>query len=165
MTLALADQVLAVRGGLVAVSLDDEPDALIDAIRDQALDLGEDHREVHVRLVLGQACRTAHQAVPHLVAALQLPYAASRGWSDLLGALSDRAASRREVVVVADATDLLRHEDLDTWRELVRSLITPYLCLGGGWQTLVLVDDAGRWAHSRFGSAAEAEAAAAHRTP
>jgi hypothetical protein len=161
-TADLVDRALAVRGGLLAVSLDEEPDAFLDAIRDQALGLGDGHREVHVRLVLGQACRTAHQAVPHLVAALQLPYAASRGWSDLLEALSDREVSRQEVVVVADAADLLRHEDLDTWRELVRSLFTPYLCLGGGWQTLVLVDSTDRWARSRFGSAADAEAAAAH---
>jgi hypothetical protein len=163
-TVDLADRVLAVRGGLLAVTLDDEPDPLVDAIRDRALDLSDGHREVRVRLVLGRACRTVHQAVPHLVAAFQLPYVASRGWSDLIEALDDRATSRREVVVVADAADLLCHEDLDTWRELVRSLFTPYLCLGGGWQTLVLVDSDGGWALSRFGSAAGAEAAATRST-
>jgi len=145
------------------VSLDDEPDGFIDAVRDQALDLSDDHRQVQVRLVLGRACRTVHRAVPHLVAALQLPYSASRGWSDFLEAMDDRAGTLREFVIVVDAADLLRDEDLDAWRELVSSLSMPYMCLGGGWRTLVLVDSAVGWELSRFGSAAGAEAAAALR--
>jgi hypothetical protein len=159
-----ADRVLAAGGDLVAMSFEGEPDDLVDAIRRQALGRSDGPLDVEVRLVLGRACRTAHQAVPQIVAALQLPYHASRGWADLLAALSDREASRREVVVVADAADLLRDEELDVWRELVRSLVTPFQCLGGGWQTLVLVDSTHGWASSQFGSPAGAEAAAARST-
>src|SRR5512142_3353524 len=75
--------------------------------------------DTELRLVLGRACTTAAKAIDQLVAALQLPYEAARGWGDLLDELGNQPVSPPVCVVVADATDLLRHEDRDLWRDLV----------------------------------------------
>jgi hypothetical protein len=116
--------------------------------------------EIDTRLVLGAACTTAARAVDQVVAALQLPYLASRGWEDMFQQLGDRAASHRSYVFVADAGELLRYEELQLWHRLVAELRGGPYCLGGGWTTLVLVDDGYGWSRSRFGTAARAEEAA-----
>ncbi|GIJ71096.1 barstar family protein [Virgisporangium ochraceum] len=153
---AVAVRVIGGRGDVLALEL--APDHLQPLL--DRLDWEIDDDRVTCRLVLGAACTTAARTVEQFVAAMQLPYAASRGWADLLDHLGDRAVNRREYVVVADAADLLRHEDPGLWHRLVRDLAAGPFCLGGGWTTLVLVDDAYSWSCSRFGSAVGAERAA-----
>jgi len=118
-----------------------------------------DDDRVEVRLLLGRAATTASAAGAQIVAALQLPYIASHSWDDLLAEIDERSVSRREFVVVADAADLLRDEDPDKWRELVWSMCGGPYCLGGGWQSVVLIDEPLRWEQSRFGGVAGARAA------
>jgi hypothetical protein len=109
--------------------------------------------EVDVRVVLGAACPTAIRAVEQFVAALQLPYPAIRGWADFLGYLEDRPAALRQCVLIADAAELLKHEELDRWRELVAGLHNGPEFLGGGFSTLVLADHELMWAQSTFDAA------------
>jgi hypothetical protein len=153
---ALAVRVAAARGLVVAVEL--SPDRF-QGFTDELERIGF-AAEADVRLVLGAACTTAARAVEHLVGVLQLPYDATRGWQDMLSAIGDRAASLRQYLVVADAADLLRHEDQDRWHELVGELRGGPSCLGGGWSTLVLADHPWRWEDSWFRSAGGAQAAA-----
>ncbi|MET7397070.1 hypothetical protein ABZS66_26650 [Dactylosporangium sp. NPDC005572] len=115
--------------------------------------LGELRRsDVAVRMVLGGACTTAARTVDQLSVALQLRFAASRGWGDLLDEFGERPVSAREIVVVVDACDLLRHEEPELWGELLTLLRDGPRCMGGGWTTVVLLDDPYRWEQSRFGS-------------
>ncbi|MFC5746927.1 hypothetical protein [Actinomadura rugatobispora] len=124
---------------------------------DIALDkvYGDDVFDIAARLVLGSACTTAAKAVDQFVAALQLPYTAARGWGDFMEALADRPSSRGECVVVADASQLLKYEDFDRWRELVQSLRSGPFCMGGGSRTLVLIDDEFMWQDWAFTSMAD----------
>jgi hypothetical protein len=151
---AVAARIANTPGAVVACDL---PAGQIQSLVDR-VDLESDHE---VRLVLGAACTTAAKAIDHLVGALQLPYDATRGWIDLLDSVGDRPAALRRTVIVADAAELLKHEDQDRWRELVHQLHGGPHCLGGGWSTVALVDDPWRWKQSWFGSAAAAQAAAA----
>ncbi|GIJ60215.1 hypothetical protein [Virgisporangium aurantiacum] len=116
--------------------------------------------DADVRLVLGAACTTAARAVDQFVAALQLPYPASRGWEDMFHQLGEGGTSRRRYVFVADAGELLRHEEPELWYRLVADVRGGPYCLGGGWTTVVLVDDEYGWSRSRFGTATAAEDAA-----
>jgi hypothetical protein len=118
---------------------------------------GDIIRPETVRLVLGSAATTCMKAVDQFVAALQLPYAASRGWAELIEEIGDRSTGNRQLVLIADAGQLLKYEDRDRWRELVRALYGGPHCLGGGWTSVVLLDDEYGWERSRFGSAAAAE--------
>jgi hypothetical protein len=153
---AAATRVLRTFGGVVALDLDSD---LVQPFLDRVdLDLDEDRTTV--RLVLGAACTTAARAVDQFVAALQLPYPATRGWEDLLDYLGDGSASRRMYVVVADAAGLLRYEETDVWHGLVAGVKSGPHCLGGGFTTLVLLDGDHEWSSSRFGSAAATEEAA-----
>ncbi len=156
----VVERVLAAHGQAMAVATDGPPDDVIEGIRNKAQYLDEGNHTVETRLVLGSACTTAARAVDQFVAALQLPYRAARGWLDLFDALGDRSVSLREIVIVADAADLLRHEEPELWYELAANLHARPRCLGGGWSTVVLIDMSFRWDQSRFGSAAAAEAAA-----
>ncbi|MGK5558401.1 barstar family protein [Actinomadura kijaniata] len=154
---ALVERVLDERGKMMALEVSGpEVDQFVWRL-DAALDgaFGHITSDVRVRMVLGSACTTAAKAVDQIVAALQLPYPAARGWGDLLDALGDRPVSRRECVVVADASELLRHEDHDRWRELVDTLRGGPYCLGGGWSTLVLADHRFAWERWVFRSVAE----------
>ncbi|MGI5179033.1 hypothetical protein ACQEVZ_22135 [Dactylosporangium sp. CA-152071] len=149
----LVARIAAARGKVVAVELPpDRFQGLVDELRVAAY---ED--EADVRIVLGAACTTAARTVEHLAGVLQLPYAASRGWLDMLEAVGDRAASLRQCLVVADAADLVRHEDEDRWHELVGALFGGPYCLGGGWNTIVLADHPWRWEGTPFRSAAQAQ--------
>ncbi|MFF5234817.1 hypothetical protein [Dactylosporangium sp. NPDC000521] len=150
---ALVTRIASARGKVVVVEV--PPDRVQDLVDELQAAAYED--EADVRLVLGAACTTAARAVEHLAGVLQLPYAASRGWLDLLGAVGDRAASLRQCLVVADAADLVRHEDEDRWHELVAALSGGPSCLGGGWNTLVLADHPWRWEDTPFRSAANAQ--------
>jgi hypothetical protein len=116
--------------------------------------------DVDVRLALGAACTTAARTVDQFVAALQLPYPASRSWEDMFDQLGEGGTSRQLYVFVADAGELLRHEEPELWHRLVDGVRGGPYCLGGGWTTLVLVDDEYGWSRSRFGTAAGAEEAA-----
>lgn len=107
--------------------------------------IGRLQHTADVRMVLGSACTTAARAVQQFTAALQLPYDAASGWSDFLGQLGERAAALRQCVVVTDACQMLKHEDTDLWHEAVHALHSGPHCLGGGWSTLVLVDDTYGW--------------------
>jgi hypothetical protein len=118
------------------------------------------HAETDVRLVLGAACTTAARTVDQFVAALQLPYAAGRSWEDMFHQLGEGGTGRRRYVFVADAGELLRHEEPELWHRLVDDVRGGPYCLGGGWTTVVLVDDEYGWSRSRFGTAAAAEEAA-----
>ncbi|WP_067832714.1 barstar family protein [Actinomadura kijaniata] len=154
---ALVERVLGERGKMMALEVSGpEVDEFVQRL-DLALDVafGGTVSYVGARMVLGSACTTAAKAVDQIVAALQLPYSAARGWGDLLDALGDRPVSRRECVVVADASQLLRHEDHDRWRELVGALHGGPYCLGGGWSTLVLADHGFAWQDWVFRSVAE----------
>ncbi|MGP4027893.1 DUF6416 domain-containing protein [Actinomadura sp. 3N407] len=111
--------------------------------------------DTDVRMVLGSACTTAARAVQQFVAALQLPYKAAAGWQEFLDQLDDEPASRRLCVVVTDACQMLKHEDADIWHEAVKSLHGGPHHLGGGWSTLVLVDDASAWDNWVFESATD----------
>jgi len=141
----------AARGRLRVLARPGAVDPLVDGLRDTV--------DGDVRLALGRACTTATRAVEHLTGVLQLPYAATRGLGDFLDALGDRPSAERRWLVVADAAELLRHEEHEVWLDLVRDLFGGPHCLGGGWSTLVLVDDPYGWERSRFGTAAAAEAA------
>jgi hypothetical protein len=124
------------------------------------VELTDAEADVDVRLALGAACTTASRTVDQFVAALQLPYAASRGWEDMFYQLGEGGTSRRRYVFVADAGELLRHEEPELWHRLVDDVRGGPYCLGGGWTTVVLVDDEYGWSRSRFGTAADAEEAA-----
>lgn len=155
---AVAVRVLAACGDVLALDLGaDHLQPLLDR-----LDLEIEER-VTLSLVLGGACTTAARTVDQFVTAMRLPYAASRGWADLLDHLGDRPVSRREYVLVADAADLLRFEEPELWYRLLFEVAAGPFCLGGGWTTVVLVDDGYGWSRSRFGSAAGAERAAKER--
>jgi hypothetical protein len=152
---AIARRVSMERGEVYAVEVaGDEVPELVNRLRSAFAD------EVDVRVVLGTACTTAIRAVEQIVAALQLPYPATRGWADLLAHLDDRPAALRRCVVVADAAELLKHEDLDRWRELIARLHSEPDGLGGGFGTLVLADHELMWAQSTFDAAAGAQEAA-----
>jgi hypothetical protein len=156
----LAERVVARarRGRVAAVDLSgDESWELVNRL-DIVLDivLGEARGETDVRLVLGSACTTAAKAVEQFVTAMQLPYEAARGWGDFLEHLGERPASWRSYLVVADACDLLKHEDYDRWRELVEQLCSGPSCMGGGWTTLILTDHELMWEDWVFRSAAAA---------
>ncbi|WP_433475626.1 hypothetical protein ACQPZP_00490 [Spirillospora sp. CA-142024] len=157
---ALAERVASrsLRGRLAAVDLSgDESWELVNRL-DIVLDLvlGDARGCADARLVLGSACTTATKAVEQFVTALQLPYDAARGWGDFLEHLGERPASARSYVVVADACDLLKHEDYDRWRELVERLCSGPSCMGGGWSTLVLADHELMWEDWVFRSAVDA---------
>lgn len=156
---AVAVRVLAACGDVLALELG--PDHLQPLL--DRLDLEIDDERVTLSLVLGAACTTAARTVDQFVTAMRLPYAASRGWADLLEHLGDRSVSRREYVIVADAADLLRFEEPGLWHRLMFEVAAGPFCLGGGWTTLVLIDDGYNWSRSRFGSAAGAERAAKER--
>jgi hypothetical protein len=108
-----------------------------------------------VRLVLGSACTTAMKAVQQFVAALQLPYAAAQSWTEFVKHLDNRPASRQQCIVVADACRLLKHEDHEVWRELTEALHSGPHCLGGGWSTLVLLDEETAWEEWAFKTLSE----------
>ncbi|GAB3869616.1 hypothetical protein GCM10027610_129530 [Dactylosporangium cerinum] len=147
------------RGHFVAVELThDEFQEFVDEVQTAAY-----VEDADLRVVLGAACTTAARTVEHLCGVLQLPYAASRGWHDMLEAIGDRAASLRQFVVILDATDLLKHEEQDLWHELIGHLHGGPSCMGGGWNTLVLADDPCRWEMTPFRTAAGAEQAHARR--
>jgi hypothetical protein len=149
-----AARIVAARGRVHALDLAAwESSSLIERISWAAGD------GVNVALVLGAACTTATKAVDQFVAALQLPYSAARGWADFLESLGNRASALRQIVVVADAAQLLKHEDVERWQELVAELRDGPRCMGGGWNTLALVDHEVMWAQSVFGSSAGAQAA------
>ncbi|OLT10894.1 hypothetical protein BJF79_25335 [Actinomadura sp. CNU-125] len=142
-------------GEVVIMELDaDRVEELIQRLG-PALDaaLGDEFTEVTVRIVLGSACTTAAKAIDHFVAALQLPYGATQGWTDFREALDDRSA-KAECVVVVNASQLLKYEDYDLWQELVDNLHHDQRsgCLYRGWNTLVLVDTPNGWSEWAFRS-------------
>lgn len=150
----LTERVAALPGRALRLDLSgDECSELADRL-DIVLD--DERGGAQVRSVFGAACTTAAKTVDQFVAALQLPYRATRGWTDFLAALGERPASRRSCLVIADACQLLKHEDHDRWRELVQELSGGPYCLGGGWSTLVLADHEASWRHWVFRSAATA---------
>lgn len=110
-----------------------------------------------VRLALGAASSTLARALEHFAAVMQLPYGAARTLWQFSEAVGDRPSGYRSCVVVADAVELLADESAVIWRALVDELVGRPRCMGGGWDTLVLVDDRNSWTSSRFGSAAGAE--------
>ncbi|MBE1533672.1 hypothetical protein [Actinomadura algeriensis] len=147
-------------GAVVMMELDaDRVEELIQRLG-AALDaaLGDEFTEVTVRMVLGSACTTAAKAIDHFVAALQLPYGATQGWTEFREALADRSA-KAECVVVTDASQLLEYEDYDLWQDLVDNLHHDQRsgCLYRGWNTLVLVDTPHRWNEWAFRSHTAAE--------
>lgn len=153
---ALIERVTSRKGQAYAVEL--SADLLQDLLdRMELTDAGAD---VDVRLALGAACTTAARTVDQFVAALQLPYAASRGWEDMFHQLGEGGTSHRSYVFVADAGELLRHEEFELWHRLVDEVRGGPYCLGGGWTTVILVDDEYGWSRSRFGTAVAAEEAA-----
>jgi hypothetical protein len=155
---SLAARIIAVRGGVVVPELSDHRYLDHQAVIDRVRRLPDD--EVDVRLVLGSASTTAAKAIDQFVAALQLPYEAAQGWGDFIGSFGERTGSGQQYVIVADAAELLKHEDVDLWRELIGAVCKVPSCLLPGWTTLVLADQPYRWTHSRFGTAAAAQAAA-----
>jgi len=130
-----------------------EVDTLVDALRSAAVLDGSAPSDIDVRLVLGRACTTAARTVDQFAVALQLSYAASRGWGPLLDAFGERSASIREIVIVVDACKLLRHEEPELLQELCSMLRSPLRCPGGGWTTVALIDNETAWQRSRFQSA------------
>ncbi|WP_026402096.1 hypothetical protein [Actinomadura rifamycini] len=154
---ALTARVIDECGALVIMKADpsDTDDLVRRLDRDLDAAFGDESTEVTVRMVLGSACSTAARAIEHFVAALQLPYAATRGWTDFGEALNDRSTNA-ECIVITEATQLLKHEDYDLWQELVDGL-GPHDhrsgCLYRGWRTLVLIDTEFRWNEWVFNSA------------
>ncbi|MFF2082756.1 hypothetical protein ACFVVM_03235 [Nocardia sp. NPDC058176] len=110
-----------------------------------------------VRLALGAAGSTLERALEHFATVMQLPYGAARTLWQFSEAVGERPSGYRSCVVVADAVDLLADEDDVIWRALADQLVGRPRCMGGGWDTLVFVDDRDSWTSSRFGSAANAE--------
>ncbi|WP_238006742.1 hypothetical protein KZZ52_24130 [Dactylosporangium sp. AC04546] len=155
MVAELVARIMKSPGHLIALAVNGyEYDELIGGLRHEA---GSD---IAVRMVLGGACTTAARAVDQFVVALQLRFTASRGWGDLLSEFGETPVSAREIVVVVDASGLLRHEEPELWGELLTFLRDGPRCMGGGWTTVVLLDDAYSWERSRFGSPEAAVAAA-----
>ncbi len=158
---ATATRVRRSYGDVLALELSAEDlQPLIDRV-DAEIDDGIYVDRTKVRMVLGAACTTAARAVDQFVVAQQLPYPATRGWEDMLDHMFDRIVSRRQFVFVADAGDLLRYVESDVLHRLVSQVKSGPHCLGGGFTTVILVDDDHGWSTSRFGSAAATEAAAA----
>ncbi|XVQ06466.1 hypothetical protein ACQP1W_27835 [Spirillospora sp. CA-255316] len=154
----LAEEVAGVHGRPVVVDLGGE-DVWKLVLRLHAL-RGHDFNS-EIRMVLGSACTTAARAVEQFVTALELPYAASQGWTDFFDQLGERGVGARQYLVVADASSLLKYEDYERWKELVERICGGPYCLGGGWTTLVLADAAYRWDDWMF--RATVEAAPPHR--
>lgn len=100
------------------------------------------------------------RALEQFAAALQLRYGAARTLGEFCDSVGERSAAYRQCVIVADAADLLAGESEGLWRVLVQELFSGPHCMGGGWSTLVLVDDRDAWEKSLFGSAANAQRAA-----
>ncbi|MEV5828280.1 hypothetical protein AB0L25_22255 [Spirillospora sp. NPDC052242] len=146
---ALTARVIDECGTLITVELDGSKVGELVRRLARALDaaFGDEPDEVTVRMALGSACTTAAKTIEQFVAALQLPYEATRGWGDFREALDDRSA-KAECVVITDASQLLKYEDYDLWQELIDGL-SPHDqrsgCLYRGWRTLVLVDHEFRW--------------------
>ncbi|NKY45792.1 hypothetical protein [Nocardia cerradoensis] len=161
----IAESIAASPGQVVAVEVGDR-DRVADLVaRLQPIyDYGYDADDgADVRLALGSACSTLERALEHFAAAMQLPYGAARTLWEFFEAVSQRPSAYRSCLVVADAAELLADEDELIWRALADELVDGPRCMGGGWNTLVLVDDHTGWASSRFGSAADAELAAKAR--
>ncbi|WP_238011218.1 hypothetical protein KZZ52_57300 [Dactylosporangium sp. AC04546] len=156
----LAERVLTTRGRTIIADL--TPDRFDDLASevDASLDLIAGGGHFDIRFALGTACTTVARTIEHLTAALQLPYQATRGWSDFVSSIGDRAASLNQWLIVYNAADLLRHEDEDRWHELVAALGSEPSHMGGGCSTLVLLDDPWRWEQSRFGNTRKTQAAA-----
>lgn len=147
----LVEQIVGRRGRVLAVELSGEDASELVTRLDIALDDARGGAEV--RMVLGAACTTAAKAIEQFTSALQLPYQASRGWTDFLERLGDRPVSVRQCVIVSDACRLLAYEDCDRWQELVSDLHGGPYCMGGGWSTLILADHRTGWEHWTFGEA------------
>lgn len=140
----LADRVQQKRGTMLALALDPPEVRKFIEHLDWTFD-GPD-----VRMVLGSACTTVARAIPQFVAALQLPYDAAFSTDDFFDHLDD--VSRRRCIVVTDACSLLKYEDVDVWADFVLSLYGGPYCMGGGWSTLVLVDQPHAWEDWAFRS-------------
>ncbi|MET7423629.1 hypothetical protein [Dactylosporangium sp. NPDC005555] len=154
-----AERVIATRGRTIIADLAQGHFEELVFELDEALELGAEDR-IDIRFALGAACTTVARTIEHLTAALQLPYRATRSWSDFVGDAGDRSASLNQWLVVYDAADLLRYEDEDRWHELAAALGSESRSMGGGSSTLVLLDEPGRWERSRFSSAQAAQATA-----
>jgi hypothetical protein len=150
----LAEEIDAVRGSVRAVNLPGDEAWELTMRLNILMDTGP--YDPVVRMVLGSACTTAAKTIEQFVVALQLPYAAARGWSDFLEHLGGWSASRRQCLVVAEACGLLRYEDPDRWQELVYNLYGGPHCLGGGWSTVVLADHESAWEGWEFQAVADA---------
>ncbi|MGV9665141.1 hypothetical protein [Nocardia niigatensis] len=161
---AIIERIAAGKGRVVGVEVAarDEVTHLVTRI-EEAFRWGYDGHDgagADVRLVLGSAGLTLERALEQIAAALQLRYGAARTLGEFCDAVGGRSAAYRECVIVADAADLLAGESEGLWRVLVQELFSGPHCMGGGWSTLVLVDDRNAWEKSVFGSAANAEHAA-----
>jgi hypothetical protein len=152
----LGARVTGALGTLVSVELPERDFPGYQALLDHLAEILD--ADVEVRMVLGRACTTAARAIDQFVAALQFPYEAARGWNDFLAEFGERPVSPPLCVVVADAADLLKHEDPDLWSDLVSRVYHPRSCMSHP-NTLVLADFPYRWERSMFGSAAAAEKA------
>jgi hypothetical protein len=155
----LAKRALASRGRTIAADLSSDRFDDLSYELECLLDLEPMSARIDIRFALGTACTTVARTIEHLTAALQLPYRATRAWSDFVDSIADRSAALNQWLIVCDAADLLKHEDEDRWHELVAAASGEPHHMGGGWSTLVLLDDRWRWEQSRFGSASNAESA------